>query len=205
MNFLYAEKSFSLSVGFIWAEKTAFSARQKFSIYRKLYALPSKASRFLNLNTACSNNFLLSAKTAFSRTKTFLLHKPFLAGFKKRPFSQTKSLAFTQTFSYSHPKHSFFARCPFQPPLTYCPQKFPIFTNQKPFIRTNLSLLPSKATLFHPQPPIRTTLNLLFAKNTAVLFISALTPCAVKPESRTDSNHCRRYPAKLQLFTKPVT
>ena len=33
----------------------------------------------------------------------------------------------------------------------------------------------------------------------------ALTPCAVKPEPRTDSNHCRRYPAKLQLFAKPVT
>ena len=155
-----------------------FSANQKLSIYRKLYALLSKASRFRNQNTSRSNNFLLSSKTAlFYVQKAFLLHKPFLAGFKNRPFSQTKCLAFTQTFSYSHPKHSFFARCPFQPPLTYCPQKFPIFTNQKPFIRTNLSLLPSKATLFHPPPSIRTTLNLLFAKTAAVLFLFALILC----------------------------
>ena len=83
--------------------------------------------------------------------------------------------------------------------------KSAFFTNQKLFFCTNLSLLQSKVTLFHPPPPIRTTLNLLFAKNTAILLISALTPCAVKPERRTDSNHCRRYPAKLQLFAKPVT
>ena len=63
----------------------------------------------------------------------------------------------------------------------------------------------SKATLFRPPPPIRTTLNLLFAKNAAVLLLFALNPYAVKPERRTDSNHCRRYPAKLQLFAKPVT
>ena len=68
------------------------------------------------------------------------------------------------------------------------------FANQKPFIRTNRSLFPPKATLFHPPPPISTPLNLLFAKNTAVLLISALNPYAVKPEHRTDSNHCRRYP-----------
>ena len=96
-------------------------------------------------------------------------------------------------------------RSPFQPTLTYCPQKFPVFTNQKPFFRKNLSLFPSKATLFCPPLPISTPLNLLSAKNTAVLLIFALTPCAVKPECRTDSNHCRRYPAKLQLFAKPVT
>ena len=35
----------------------------------------------------------------------------------------------------------------------------------------------SKATLFHPPPPIRTTLNLLFAKNAAVLFLFALILC----------------------------
>ena len=80
-----------------------------------------------------------------------------------------------------------------------------LFMCKKSFIRTNLSLFLSKATLFHPPFSIRTTLNLLFAKNTAVLLISALTPYAVKPERRTDSNHCRRYSAKLQLFAKPVT
>ena len=109
--------------------------------------------------------------------------------------------------------------------IFYCPQKLP-FHVQKTFFCTSRSwlvsktahfykpkvfllhkpfLLPPKAILFHPPPPIRTTLNLLFAKNTAILLISALTPCAVKPERRTDSNHCRRYPVKLQLFAKPVT
>ncbi len=48
---------------------------------------------------------------------------------------------------------------------------------KKPFIRTNLSLLLSKATLFCPPPPIRTALNLLFAKNTAVLLLFALILC----------------------------
>ena len=72
--------------------------------------------------------------------------------------------------------------------------KSPAFSNQKLFFCTNLSLLPSKAILFHPPLPIATSLNLLFAKNAAVLLLFALNPYAVKPEPRTDSNHCRRYP-----------
>ena len=64
----------------------------------------------------------------------------------------------------------------------------------KPFLK-----LLSKATLFHPPPPIPPPLNLLFAKNTAILFHFALNPYAVKPESRTDSNHCRRYPENLRF------
>ena len=71
--------------------------------------------------------------------------------------------------------------------------------SHKPF------LLPSKATFFCPPPPIRTTLNLLFAKNTTILLISALNPYAVKPERRTDSNHCRRYPENLRFSALPVT
>ncbi len=73
----------------------------------------------------------------------------------------------------------------------YCPQK-PPFHVQKPFFCTSLSLLLSKATLFHPPLSISTTLNLLFAKNTAVLLIFALNPYAVKPEHRTDSKPLRR-------------
>ena len=122
--------------------------------------------------------FTVLKNRLFYVQKAFLLHKPFLAGFKNRPFSQTKSLAFTQTFSYSRPKQSFSAlRSPFQPPLTYCPQKIPIFTNQKLFFCTNLSLLLSKASLFYPPSPIRTTLNLLSTKNTAVLLLFALILC----------------------------
>ena len=113
-------------------KKQPFSAKQKFSICRKLYGLHSK------------------------------------------PFSQTKSFLFTESLR------------------TALKNRF--FPYKKPFIHTNLALLPSKATLFHPPPPISTPLNLLFAKNTAVLLISALNPYAVKPERRTDSNHCRRCP-----------
>ena len=58
------------------------------------------------------------------------------------------------------------------------------FMYKKLFIRTNLSLFPSKTTLFCPPPPIRTTLNLLFAKNTAVLLQSALILC-----SKTGTSH----------------
>ena len=107
---------------------------------------PQKPLVFATKTPLIRTTFYCPQKPPFYVQKAFYLHKSFLAGFKKRPFSQTKSLAFTQTFSYSHPKHSFFARCPFQPPLTYCPQKFPIFTNQKPFIRTNLFYCHPKQT-----------------------------------------------------------
>ena len=159
------KKAFLYRIALHELKKLFFSANQKFSIYRKLYALPSKASRFRKQNTACLNHFLLSSKTAFFTYK---------------------NLSFAQAFP-----------CRFQKP--------PIFTNQKPCFCTNLSLLLSKAILFCPPLPISTPLNLLFAKNTAVLLLFALNPYAVKPERRTDSNHCRRYPAKLQLFAKPVT
>ena len=92
-----------------------FSAKQKVFVYRKLYALPSKASRFRNQNTACLNNFLLFAKTAFLCAKNLYSHKPFL--------------------------------------------------------------ILTQVTLFHPPPPVCTTLNLLSAKNTAVLLLFALILC----------------------------
>ena len=127
----------------------------------------------------------MSRKIAFIANQKFFHQQKTLRTSLKATFLRTKT-------SFAHA----FLRCP---------QKIPIFTNQKPFFRTNLSLLLSKAALFHPPSPVRTTLNLLSAKNTAILLLFALIPYAVKPEPRTDSNHCRRYPAKLQLFAKPVT
>ena len=97
-------------------KKQPFSANQKVFFCRKLYASPSKASRFRNQNTAYLNHFLLSSKTAFLCAK---------------------SLLFAQTFPYSHPKLLFST----------------------------------------PPPPIPTALNLLFAKNTAVLLLFALILC----------------------------
>ena len=56
-------------------------------------------------------------------------------------------------------------------------RKRQLFHKSKPFYSHKPFLLPPKATLFHPPPPIRTTLNLLFAKNTAVLLLFALILC----------------------------
>ena len=118
-------------------KKLFFSAKQKVFVYRKLYALPSKASRFRNQNTARSKNFLLFSKAAFFTYK---------------------NLSFAQAFP-----------CRFQKP--------PIFTNQKPCFCPNFFLFPPKAILFCPPQPISTPLNLLFAKNTAVLLLFALILC----------------------------
>ena len=145
---------------------------------------------------------------------------------KSLSFSPTKSFPFADSFTLCPQKPLVFAnKKPLIRTTFYCPQK-PPFHVQKTFFCTSRSLLvlktahfykpkvfllhkpfllPPKATLFHPPLSISTTLNLLFAKNTAVLLLFALNPYAVKPEPRTDSNHCRRYPAKLQLFAKPVT
>ncbi len=145
-------------------KKLFFSAKQKVFVYRKLYALPSKASRFRNQNTARSKNFLLFSKAAFFTYK---------------------NLSFAQAFP-----------CRFQKP--------PIFTNQKPFFCTNLSLLLSKAILFCPPPPIPTTLNLLSAKNTAILLLFALILCC----KAGASHRFKSLPAileKLQISALPVT
>ena len=100
-----------------------FSAKQKVFVYRKLYALPSKVSRSNNQNTAHSNSFLLSTKAAFLCTK---------------------SLLFTQTFSYCYPKLLFSTlHLPFIPPLTYCLQRI------QPFFCCSLNPLRCKAGASH--------------------------------------------------------
>ena len=66
------------------------------------------------------------------------------------------------------------------------------FSQVKSFLPTQTFLVPTQSNPFTPSTFHSYTLNLLFAKNTAVLLLFALTPCAVKPERRTDSNHCRR-------------
>ena len=64
----------------------------------------------------------------------------------------------------------------FSESFTNCPQKR-LFYVQKAVYSHKLSLFLPKITLFCPPPPIRTTLNLLFAKNTAVLLLFALILC----------------------------
>ena len=126
--------------------------------------------------------------------KKAFLYRIALHELKNCSFPQTKRFSFAESFMLCSQKPLVFAT---KTPLVrtlFTVLKSRLFMCKKPFIRTNLSFLLSKVTLFHPPPPIRTTLNLLFAKNAAVLLISALNSYAVKPEPRTDSNHCRRYP-----------
>ena len=55
--------------------------------------------------------------------------------------------------------------------------KVAFFCKPKAFLFPNLFFLLSKAIVFCPLLPIRTTLNLLFAKNAAVLLLFALILC----------------------------
>ena len=93
------------------------------------------------------------------------------------PLSRTKKFFVSRKLYELHSKPFFRTKTSFVRTFFRCPQKIPIFTNQKPFFCTNLSLLLSKATLFHPPLPISTPLNLLFAKNAAVLLLFALILC----------------------------
>ena len=80
-------------------KKFAFFANQKVFVYRKLYALPSKASRFRNQNRS------------FEQLFTVLKNRLFMC----------KNLLFAQTFSCYYPKQPFSTlHLPFAPPLTYC-------------------------------------------------------------------------------------
>ena len=58
-----------------------------------------------------------------------------------------------------------------------CAEKTALFRKPKVFLLHKLSLFPPKITLFCPPPPFPTTLNLLFAKNAAVLLLFALILC----------------------------
>ena len=153
-------------IGFSCAEKAFLYRVALHELKKQPFSAKQKVFVYRKLTNRPQKPLVFETKTPLVRTTFYCLQKP--------PF---------------HVQKPFFCTS-----LSLLVSKTPIFTNQKLFFCTNLSLLPSKAILFCSQQPIPTTLNLLFAKNTAVLLISALTPYAVKPEPRTDSNHCRRYP-----------
>ena len=89
-------------------------------------------------------------------------------------FRKSKNVSFTENL----PKRS---------------QKRHSSANQTLFIYTSLSLLPiQKKTFSALHLPLAPSHNLLSAKNTAILFLFALTPYAVTPEPRTDSKPFRR-------------
>ena len=92
-----------------------------------------------------------------------------------------KSRLFRKTKTFSFAKN-----------VSKCTQKPPFCTNLKLSFCTSPFLSPPKATLFHHKHrKFAPSHNLLSAKNTAFLLISALTPYAVTPEPRTDSKPFR--------------
>ena len=135
---------------------------------------------------------------------------------RKTPLSRIKKIFISRNFTNFTQSRFFRTKTSFVRAFLRCPRKIPIFTSQKPFFCRKLYELSAKFSHFykpkafllhksflncHPKQlfstlrlPFAPSHNLLSAKNTAVLLISALTPYAVKPERRTDSNHCRRYP-----------
>ena len=123
---------------------------------------------------------------------------------KKQPFSANqkvfhyqKALRTSLKAIFTH--KGFFGTC-----LSSLSAKISHFYKPKAFLSYKPFLLPSKATLFCPPPPFLTTLNLLFAKNTAVLLLFALILCCKAGASHRFKS-LPAIPGKLQLFTKPVT
>ena len=92
--------------------------------------------------------------------------------------------------------------------MSRCAEKKFFFCSKLYELSSKAAFLRTKSLLFAQTFPycypkqLFSTLHIPFAlsltycppKNTAVLLISALNSYAVKPERRTDSNHCRRYP-----------
>ena len=127
--------------------------------------------------------------------KNAFLYRIALHELKKTPLSRIKKIFisrnftnFTQSQFFTH--KNFFCTC-----LSLLVSKTAHFYKPKAFLshRPFLDCYPK-----HPfsslHLPFAPPLTYCPPKNTAILLISALTPCAVKPEPRTDSNHCRRYP-----------
>ena len=89
--------------------------------------------------------------------KKAFLYRIALHELKKSPFPQIKKIFISRK-------------------LYELPQKTPFYV-QKAFLSHKPFLIPTQSYFFHPPPPISTSLNLLFAKNTAVLLLFALILC----------------------------
>ena len=132
---------------------------------------------------------------------------PFFAVRKKFPFSQTKSFLFTESLRTA------LKSCPFTYKSSSFAQAFPCRFQKPPiFLQTKSFSFAQTFPYYYPKQPFSTLrfpfqrpLTYCLQKNTALLFHFALNPYAVKPERRTDSNHCRRYPENLPFSALPVT
>ena len=79
-------------------------------------------------------------------------------------------------------------------------RKRQLFANQKPFIRTNRSLFPPKTTLFHPPPPIATSLNLLSTKEYSCSFNLCSKSLRCKAGTSHRFKSLPAIPGKLAVF-----
>ena len=112
-------------------------------------------------------------------------------------FHQQKTLRTSLKATFLRTKTSF-ARA-----FLRCPQKIPIFTNQKPFFCTNLSLLPSKTTLFHHKhrkfPPSH---NLLSTKEHGHSFIVRSNSLRCKAGTSHRFKSLPAIPGEVAAFRK---
>ena len=129
--------------------------------------------------------------------KNAFLYRVALYELKNCSFPQNKRFSFTENFTNFTQSHFYAQKLLLHVPFFTVRKNFHfhkptgflfqkalrtvlknrLFYVQKAFYSHKPFLLPPKASLFHPPSPIRTALNLLFAKNTAVLLISALILC----------------------------
>ena len=118
----------------------------------------------------------MSRKNAFIANQENFISRNF-TNFTQSHFYAQKLLVYVPFFAVRKDFHLHKPKAflPHKPLRTVRKSRF--FIYKKPFFRTSLSLLLSKASLFCPPLPIPTTLNLLSTKNTAVLLLFALILC----------------------------
>ena len=112
-------------------------------------------------------------KQSFSAKQEFAIYRKLTNRPQKPLVFATETPLFEQLFTVCKNRLLTYKNLSFAQAFPCGFQKPPIFTNQKLCFYPNFFLFPPKATLFHPPLPISTPLNLLFAKNTAVLLLFA--------------------------------
>ena len=128
----------------------------------------------------------------FISKKLYELHsKPF---FTHKNFFCTCLSSLSAKISHFYKPKAFLSPKPLRTVL-----KKRLFHVQKAVYSHKLSLFPPKITLFCPPSPISTSLNLLFAKNTAVLLLFALILCCKAGISHRFKS-LPAIPGKLAVF-----
>ena len=127
-NFSMLKNAFLYQVTLHELKKFAFSAKQKFSIYRKLYKLHSKPLFYAQKPLLHVPFFAVRKKSHFHKPKVFLLQKALRTVLKSCLFYVQKAFYSHKTFLNCHPKQLFFTlRRPFQRSLTYCLRRIQLF------------------------------------------------------------------------------